>query len=284
MERFDGLSGQASRVIADILNGPGATSPCPPGVHEALVEGAYVLPRREANELLKVIELSLRCTTEEDLKVFVLGLRNLVPFEFALCAFSKVSCSSTEPYRIINVSYPSPWLDLYLSEHLDKIDPVVMEHRRRFGLQYWADSYEKHPEAQQFITAASDYGLKAGYSCGLKTEGGTNASLFSFGARAMEKSARTREILVRIMPHLHRALVRIASPLHEGPYKKLSPREKEVVQWVMEGKRTPQISSLLSISERTVKFHVKSILRKTHASTRAQAVAICVREGLVDND
>jgi len=215
----------------------------------------------------------------------VLRLQDLIPFELALCALSKISCSSTDPYRIINVSYPPAWLDLYLSEHLDRVDPIVEEHRLHFGLQYWPDSYEKHPEAGQFIMVASDYGLKSGYTYGLKTGGGDAASHFSFGARWMERSARTREILLHLVPHLHQALVRVVGPLgrlHEAPYTKLSPREKEVLRRVKEGKTASQIGSVLLISERTVNFHVGNILRKVRATTRAQAVAIAMEEGLID--
>ncbi len=248
------------------------------------VKGTHVLlSRKEANELLKIIDLSLRCRTEEDLRRLVLGLQDLIPFEFALCALSKISCSSTDPYRIINVSYPVSWMDTYLSEHLDRVDPIVEEHRLHFGLQYWPDSYEKHPEARQFIMAASDYGLKSGYTYGLKT--GDAASHFSFGARWMARSARTREILLHVVPHLHQALVRVVAPLDplpEAPYRRLSPREKEVLYWIKEGKTTSQISSALSISKRTVKFHVRNTLRKVRAATRAQAVAISMEKGLID--
>lgn len=101
----------------------------------------------------------------------------------------------------------------------------------------------------------------------------------------MTRSDRTQEILRRIVPHLHQALLRIVAPLdrlHEGPYKKLSPREKEVLGWIKEGKTSWEISAILFISERTVNFHVRNILEKVHAVTRAQAVAIAIEEGLID--
>ena len=245
------------------------------------------MSRKEANGLLEIIDASLRCTGEEDLKRLVKGLQNLVPYEFALCALTVPSCSSADPYRIVNVSYPVSWLEHYISEHFDRIDPVVKEHRLHVSLQYWQDSYEKHPEARRFIASASDYGLKTGYSYGLKTESGDGASLFSFGGRLMERSRRTCHILRRIVPHLHQALVRVVAPLdhlQEVTYGKLSPREKEVLLWIKEGKTTSEISSKLSISERTVKFHVQNTLRKVRASTRAQAVAVSLEKGLIHID
>jgi DNA-binding CsgD family transcriptional regulator len=62
----------------------------------------------------------------------------------------------------------------------------------------------------------------------------------------------------------------------------LSSREKEVLKWVTAGKTNWEISQILAISERTVKFHVRNILGKVHAATRVQAVAISVQKGLVD--
>ena len=243
-----------------------------------------MLSRIEANTLLGIVDAGLRSKSEEDLRKLVLSLQDLVPFEFALCSRASISYRSADPHRMINVSYPLSWLDEYISEQLDLVDPVVVEHRLHFGLQYWTDSYNKHPEAKRFVTSAADYGLKTGYSYGLKTENGSGASLFSFGGRSMERSPRTFHILRRIVPHLHQALVRVVTPLdrlHEATYAKLSPREKEVLLWLKEGKTTSQISSTLSISERTVKFHVRNTLRKVRASTRAQAVAVSLEKGLI---
>ena len=216
-------------------------------------------------------------------KRLVQGLQDLVPFEFALCSLDrKLPQRRPVPHRQRELS---SFLDrTYISEQLRPVDPVVEEHRLHFGLQYWPDSYEKHPEARQFIMSASDYGLKTGYSYGLKTESGDGASLFSFGGRSMERSRRTFHILRRIVPHLHQALVRVVAPLdhlQEVTYGKLSPREKEVLLWIKEGKTTSEISSTLSISERTVKFHVRNTLRKVRASTRAQAVAVSLEKGLI---
>jgi DNA-binding CsgD family transcriptional regulator len=244
-----------------------------------------VLSRKEANTLLEIIEFSLRSDREEDLRQLVLRLQNLLPFEFALCAFSGTSYSSTDPYRIINVSYPDSWLELYMAEQFDRIDPIIAEHRLHFDLQYWSDSYEKHEEHKKFIACAEAHGLKAGYSYGLKTESGNTASLFSFSAKSMKRVHRTCEILRRIVPHLHQALIRVLGRKGNGPNLPkipLSPREREVLKWVKEGKSAWEISKILSISESTVKFHVANILRKFDARTRAQAVAIGVEEHLID--
>ena len=61
----------------------------------------------------------------------------------------------------------------------------------------------------------------------------------------------------------------------------LSPRERGVLRLVAAGLSNRQIGETLSISERTVKFHVTAIFNKLGAENRAQAVAIAAERGLL---
>ena len=61
----------------------------------------------------------------------------------------------------------------------------------------------------------------------------------------------------------------------------LTPREIEVLRMMAEGAANKAIAFRLHISEHTAKFHVASILSKLNASTRAEAVAIGIRKGLI---
>lgn len=61
----------------------------------------------------------------------------------------------------------------------------------------------------------------------------------------------------------------------------LSEREIEVLRELAEGYRNREIAVHLSISEETVKGHVRSILDKLSAKDRTQAVSIGVRRGII---
>jgi DNA-binding NarL/FixJ family response regulator len=61
----------------------------------------------------------------------------------------------------------------------------------------------------------------------------------------------------------------------------LSEREIEVLRELAEGHRNREIAVHLSISEETVKGHVRSILEKLCAKDRTQAVSIGVRRGII---
>lgn len=62
----------------------------------------------------------------------------------------------------------------------------------------------------------------------------------------------------------------------------LSEREVEVLQAVAEGKSNREIADALTISEKTVKAHLRSIFRKLEVGDRAQAVAYAMRRGWVE--
>ena len=61
----------------------------------------------------------------------------------------------------------------------------------------------------------------------------------------------------------------------------LSKREQEVLRLVAEGRSNKQIAHALTISERTVKFHVTSLFQKLKAENRAQVVALAVQRHLL---
>ena len=50
---------------------------------------------------------------------------------------------------------------------------------------------------------------------------------------------------------------------------------------VVAGRRNKEIAADLGISENTVKYHLRNILDKLHAQSRAEVVAMAVREGLL---
>jgi DNA-binding NarL/FixJ family response regulator len=61
----------------------------------------------------------------------------------------------------------------------------------------------------------------------------------------------------------------------------LSERERSVLRLVAEGLPNKQIARALSITERTVKFHLASAFNKLGADNRAQAVALASQRGLL---
>jgi DNA-binding NarL/FixJ family response regulator len=70
-----------------------------------------------------------------------------------------------------------------------------------------------------------------------------------------------------------------ARALAPGP--RLTPREREVLRLVAEGKSNKELAAVLGITERTAKFHVTAIFNKLGAENRAQAVAVAKERHLI---
>jgi len=62
----------------------------------------------------------------------------------------------------------------------------------------------------------------------------------------------------------------------------LTEREAEVLGLLAQGKANKEIAGTLFITERTVKFHVSSILGKLGADNRTEAVRIAAQRGLIN--
>jgi DNA-binding NarL/FixJ family response regulator len=62
----------------------------------------------------------------------------------------------------------------------------------------------------------------------------------------------------------------------------LTAREREILQLLADGMSNADVATKLFISQETVKSHVRHILAKLEADTRTQAVAIALREAIID--
>jgi DNA-binding NarL/FixJ family response regulator len=63
--------------------------------------------------------------------------------------------------------------------------------------------------------------------------------------------------------------------------EQLTERERDVLQLIARGATNREVARRLVISENTVNFHVKNILGKLHAHTRAEAAVRALQEGMV---
>jgi len=69
--------------------------------------------------------------------------------------------------------------------------------------------------------------------------------------------------------------------LEEGE-RTLTPRQGEILQMLADGMQTDAVARKLGLSTETVRTHTKRILAKLDADTRTQAVAIGIRNGLIE--
>jgi DNA-binding NarL/FixJ family response regulator len=80
------------------------------------------------------------------------------------------------------------------------------------------------------------------------------------------------DVMKKVVMHMH---------LQHQPAISLTPREREILEWMATPNTYKQIAARLSVSEETVRSHAKNILEKLEQPNRAQAVLAAVRGGLI---
>jgi len=243
-----------------------------------------ILSHNEAVALLELIRRSLSCMDETSFRSLLESLRSLIPFDFAVCGIAGLGNIGTiDSYEIINISYPAEWLALYIAHGYHKVDPVIQEHLGSFTLQYWDDSFQKWDPPRDFIMGASDFGLNHGYAHGVRDPGGFRGSIFSFAGNSMVRDRHTEVILTHLVPHLHTALTTlIGKPKKADEVPVISPREREVLNWLKSGKTNAEMAAILGISENTIKYHLRMIMQKLGTRSRAHTVAVALSLRLIE--
>lgn len=66
-----------------------------------------------------------------------------------------------------------------------------------------------------------------------------------------------------------------------GRSGRLSPREQQVLQLIADGHENKQIARSLDLSEATIKTYVRGVFERLDVSSRAEAVAVAIRLGLI---
>jgi DNA-binding NarL/FixJ family response regulator len=107
------------------------------------------------------------------------------------------------------------------------------------------------------------------------------------GARAYLLKSLLRKDLLETIRLVHAGQKRIvpvvAADLAEhATDDALSPREVDVLRLIAGGNANKAIASQLSITEETVKGHVKNILAKLAANDRTHAVTLALKRGIID--
>lgn len=240
----------------------------------------------DAIVVLDIIDDSLTCSSQEKLIPLLSRLGTLIEYKAAVCAIVTISDDGEgQEAKIVNLDYPEEYLSELSRRGLIMKDPILSENFRTFSMQYWADTLAQTPwssSVSEILSLGEDYGFhKAregrGYGYGVRNFRGTEGSFFCY--QEMNRCSRTEEILRLVIPHFHEALLR--TERSSKTHLRLTQKETEVIKWIKEGKSTWDISAILGISERTVKFHVGNIMQKLDAVSRTHAVAKAMDQGLI---
>lgn len=166
-----------------------------------------------------------------------------------------------------------------------KPDLVLLDIRLRgaSGLDLCADILRRRPECKVvFLTVYDD----EQYLYQAMRIGASGFLLKRVrGAELVDYLTRIHEGETLIDPALAARVAQSAARLQSGEFWPgahlgLTQRESEVLALMVSGRSNRAIAARLTVSEETVKTHIRGIYRKLDVSDRAGAVAAALREGI----
>ncbi|KLK89898.1 LuxR family transcriptional regulator [Microvirga vignae] len=188
-----------------------------------------------------------------------------------------------DPAALMN--YPDGWQGRYFEMAYDRIDPIIKRGQKQAGAFRWSEVYNDVSTTEmerRVLDEAATFGLRSGFSVPLHGPNG-NFAIMSF-AQSWDREIQHRTItyLQLAALHFHLRIAKFAnSSVVEDP-PNLSLREKECILWVTRGKSSWDIGGILGISEHTVNFHIKNVMRKLGSSSRTGAAVKAVILGIIE--
>lgn len=166
-------------------------------------------------------------------------------------------------------------------------DPVMKRLKHQSVPFVYDQKFYVDSGAPDLWERAAPYGYRTGISVALHLPGNKHFLLGLDRERALPRSeqkvtrmlADLQLLAVHCQDAAQRVLIPQASPSVEI---KLTDREREILQWTMAGKSSSVIGDILGISDATVKFHIKTAMKKLDdAPTKLNAVITALRLGLL---
>ncbi len=241
----------------------------------------HTISRHDVVILFELINKCARCINEPDYHQLMCRMKALIPYENALSVLGRIQQNGDMTYHAVTINCSMRGRQTALGS-CDHHDAIMKKKYAGYRVQYWEDILGADTIKKDSIVVSYSAEKNHSFTHDVKVRrGGMQGSLFSLSGQGIKRTKRTERILSLAGPHLHYALMRALKRSHSTK-DMLTPKEKEAIKWLKQGKSTWDMAAILRISERTVKFHISNIMQKLGASNRANAVAIAIEQGIVD--
>jgi LuxR family transcriptional regulator len=204
---------------------------------------------------------------------------------FNFCAVTVASTHHQPHFKTLEISnYSNDWNRRCERDNDHEADPVIAHCRNSMLPLVWSKS--TYANAPNLWRALQQEGLRYGWSQSFHNEEQAVRSTLSLARKDCEISplelyehvgymhfvtSHLTELFISTLP----ARACKPKPAH------LSPRELEVLQLSASGKTAYEIARILSLSERTVNYHVQNIILKLNVCNKISAVIAAARAGII---
>ncbi len=203
---------------------------------------------------------------------------------FEHCSFGmRVPFPISSPRFVLQSDYPDAWRERYVRDNYFAIDPTV-----RHGLtQSLPLTWQANGQTQSadFWEEAAHHGLRYGWCM---PAGCRNGPIGLVTMVRSDEPIDERELMCKeyrmlwLVKAVNCAMGSHVAEQSAPEYAaELTSRERETLKWSAAGKTYLEIGMILSIDERTVKFHLVNTMRKLNAMNKTEAAVKAAMLGLL---
>lgn len=226
-------------------------------------------------------EICDRAQNVEEVKAaFVREIRAL-GFTHAACA-SHVDPLNPPADAVMMVDYPSAWLERFSAMNYATRDPVYWAARRQTLPFQWSDQRFRKglaPDQLRILNEAAEAGLSDGITIPIHAPDALPASCsLVIGADGVDPLNAQKAHWYGVYAHECARRLRLAVI---APKPELSPRERQCVQLLGQGKDDGDMAIILGLSEHTVHNVVRRAMRKYGVASRVQAFVRALKDGQI---
>ncbi|MGJ8545395.1 MAG: autoinducer binding domain-containing protein [Sulfitobacter sp.] len=230
---------------------------------------------------MSIVDLSKLPLPENDFRSFLDDVCAKHELDYAAYAGMDPFTQSVRGF----VNYPDAWQSHYTSKGFERSDPSLMLASKSIAPVDWGRLRDEE-SFQTIFKDAHDFGISnQGVTIPVRGPYG-DVGLFSVTRNCSDAEWKQlkQEILGDLQMaavHLHDHVANISAVTRKLSHPSLSQREVEILQWVAAGKSQQDIGDILSISNRTVEVHLRSIRTKLAVLSTPQAVGRGIGLGLI---
>lgn len=238
--------------------------------------------------ILEVIQLAARAKTITELDAILDGpLKSLLCYEMMICGTGFHTDQGCYVYKYHSRSFPMEFF-FELRNPSGSIDSALMrrwmETRRPV---YYQSGRDDALFSDEWVKVFNAYHLRNTVGHAVADRNDVVGNYFVFARLEGEVGQVHAHVLELVTPSLCLAVNRaLAAEDNDenfpGAVRALiSKKQREILQWIYQGKTNWEISKILEIKEETVKYHVDQAMTKLKVKTRAQAVGRALEIGAI---
>ena len=236
-------------------------------------------------EIWKESQLKKLAHTQEINTAYRIALNFARNLGYKFCGFSIISNSVGANANPVNLNnFPPEWNIQYEKNNTRQVDPIVAHCNHTMLPVVWSEElFSGTPWLWQLL---QQQGLQHGWSQAIHDEETGLNSILSLARSHCPISAyelyENLGFSVFISRHLHALALGMQPKKPVRPKSpSLSRRELEVLKLSADGKTAFEVSRILSLSERTINFHVHKAIEKLGVSNKIAAVIAAARSGAI---